>query len=230
MGAGGKGVQALDAVRKAMLDQKLQRAVGDRGLVAKAIGRKPRQHIIGPKRLVLLKQDFQHAAANRGQSCPGSGGDRFGPRQRFAGAVGVIMHRKGRVNHGRIWVCVWFGRLRHDEGDLLLREGMVRAQAGRCALCDRVCSPASVLAPDFEWQKAPLPVRRALSDRNTGTDGTKRFSIESDQAFLAEKSLQIRFGARAEVTDHLCRRDTAHPAGDSEATGGARHVPSLARQ
>ena len=46
--AGGKGVQPLDAVRKPMLHQELQRAIGDGGLIAEPLGRQTVQHIIGP--------------------------------------------------------------------------------------------------------------------------------------------------------------------------------------
>ncbi len=68
MQAGGKSVQAADAVGKAVFFQEFQRAVGHGRLIAKAFGRQPRQHIIGPHGAVRLKQDFQHPAAHRRQA------------------------------------------------------------------------------------------------------------------------------------------------------------------
>jgi hypothetical protein len=41
MDAGGKGVQALDAVGKPLFHKELQRAIGDRGLVAEPVGGQP---------------------------------------------------------------------------------------------------------------------------------------------------------------------------------------------
>ncbi len=59
MHAGGKGVQAADAMRKALGHQKFQRAIGDRRFVAKTFGGKALQHIIGPKRAMFFQQDLQ---------------------------------------------------------------------------------------------------------------------------------------------------------------------------
>lgn len=64
MGAGDKGVQPLDPMGKAVLHQKIKRAIGGWRLGA------PVQHfedLVGPKGTVFLKQDFQHPFARRGQ-------------------------------------------------------------------------------------------------------------------------------------------------------------------
>jgi len=112
--AGGKGVQPLDAVGKAVVHQKLQRAIGDGGLVAETIGGKTRQHVIGTKRLVLLQQDLQHPAADRGQADPGGGGHLRGAGKGVSGAMGMVMHRKGQIGGGAtgaVGVVVLVGHL-----------------------------------------------------------------------------------------------------------------------
>ena len=96
--AGGEGVQPADAVGKPLFHKELQRAIGDRRLVAEAVGGQPVQHVIGPQRAVCLQQDLQRAAAHRGQ-----------PRRRSAAvsasarastsprAMGVVMRGKGQI-------------------------------------------------------------------------------------------------------------------------------------
>lgn len=97
MGAGGKGVQALDAVGKTLIDQKLQRAIGDGGLVAEPLGGKAGQHVIGPQRAVFFQQYLQHPLAHRGQPRAGGQSDRLGPRQGIAGAKVMVMRSKGQI-------------------------------------------------------------------------------------------------------------------------------------
>lgn len=57
--AGGKSVQAADAMGKALIFKELKRAIGNRGLVAETLGGQSLQKVIGPHRPVALKKDFQ---------------------------------------------------------------------------------------------------------------------------------------------------------------------------
>ena len=97
MDAGCKGVQPLDSMGKALFHQKLQRAIGDGGLVAKALGRKPRQHVIGPQRPMLFQQDFQDTPSHGRQARAVDAGQSLGPDQRILRAMRVVMHRKGKI-------------------------------------------------------------------------------------------------------------------------------------
>lgn len=67
VGAGDKGVQPLDLVSKAVLDQKIQRPVGHGRLRAEPFFAQAVEDVIGAKRAVFLQQDFQHPAAYRGE-------------------------------------------------------------------------------------------------------------------------------------------------------------------
>ena len=100
MDAGSEGVQALDAVGKALIDKEFQRAIGDGGLVAVAFARQSRQHVIGPQGLVLFQQDLQHPATDGGQPRAGGGSQRLGPFQRVMRAMGMVMRREGQVGLG----------------------------------------------------------------------------------------------------------------------------------
>jgi zinc transport system substrate-binding protein len=97
MHAGGKGIQAVDAVRQPLFHKEIQRAVGDRGLVAKAIGGQPLQHVIGTKGAVILQQDFQHAAAHGGQSRAVGRGHRIGAGQHIGTAIAMVMRRESKI-------------------------------------------------------------------------------------------------------------------------------------
>lgn len=98
--AGGKGVQPPDAVGKAKVHQKLQRAIGNRGLVAKAFGGKALQHVISAHGPVLFQQDFKHPPPDRGEPRPRSGSQSLGPVQGIGRATGVVMAGKGKVGRG----------------------------------------------------------------------------------------------------------------------------------
>lgn len=116
MGAGGKGVQALDAMGKALIHQKLQRAVGDGRLVAEAFGGKAGEDVIGPQRLVFLQQDLQNPAADRGHSGAGRPGQRLGPVKGVLRALGMVMCGKGQVGHRAAGAIVRIGHGAHSEG------------------------------------------------------------------------------------------------------------------
>ena len=51
-----KSIQSLSV----LVEQEIQRPVGDRRVRALPFGGKPRQHVIGAHRAVLLQQDLQH--------------------------------------------------------------------------------------------------------------------------------------------------------------------------
>ena len=100
MHAGGKGIQAADAVGQPCLDQKIQCAIGDGGLVAETFGGKALQHVIGAQRAVFLQQDFQHAAADGGQPRALFLRDPFGACQRITCTMGMVMPREGQIRRG----------------------------------------------------------------------------------------------------------------------------------
>ncbi len=62
MGAGDEGVEPFDLVRETVVDEKLQRPVGHGRLRSEAGLAQAVEHVIGPERAVLLKQDFQRLA------------------------------------------------------------------------------------------------------------------------------------------------------------------------
>ena len=97
MHAGGKGVQALDPVCETLLDKEIQRAIGDGGLIAEALGGKAGQHVISAKRLVFLQQDFQHTAADGSEARAGGCGQFLGPRQSILRAMRMVMRGKGQI-------------------------------------------------------------------------------------------------------------------------------------
>jgi len=100
MHAGGKGVQPAHAMGKALIDKEFQRAISHRRLIAEAFGRQPLQHVIGPQRLVVLQQDFQHPPSHRGEARALSGRQRLGPRQHIGGAMAVVVPGKGGTRIG----------------------------------------------------------------------------------------------------------------------------------
>jgi zinc transport system substrate-binding protein len=108
---GGKGIQALDAVGKALLCQEFQRAIGDGGLVAKPLGGEALQHLISAKGAVAFEQDLERAAAHRGHAQALFGGDGLGAGQSLGAAGGVIMAREGEI--GRVAAKAAVGMIRH---------------------------------------------------------------------------------------------------------------------
>ena len=97
MDAGRKGVQPLDPMGKALFHQKLQRAIGDGGLVAIALGRKPCQNVIGPQRAMLFQQDLQYTPPHGRQARAIDAGQSLSPDQRIFCTMRVVMHRKGKI-------------------------------------------------------------------------------------------------------------------------------------
>jgi hypothetical protein len=98
--AGGKGVQTVDTVDKALFDKEIKRTVGHGGLVAETIFGQPLQHIICAKGVVGFEQDLQHAAAHGRQAHTFGGGQGIGAGQHITGAARVIVPRKGKVGRG----------------------------------------------------------------------------------------------------------------------------------
>ena len=106
MHAGGKGVQAADAVDKALLFQKFQRAIGDRRLVAKTFGGEAVQQLIGAKGAVCLQQDLQHPAPHRGQPLRPTLQHALGPAKRIGGTAPMVMRGKGQIRRGTAGAAV----------------------------------------------------------------------------------------------------------------------------
>jgi hypothetical protein len=92
--AGGEGVQAADAVRKALFFTGIPARDRRRGLVAEAFGREAFKHVIGAKRAGFPAESpaCGGAPASGARRSPASS---LGPRQHIARAMGVVMMRKG---------------------------------------------------------------------------------------------------------------------------------------
>lgn len=95
MHAGGKGVQAADAVGKPLFLKEFKGAVGNRGLVAEALGGQTLQHVIGPHGTMRLGQYLQHAATYGGKAQTPFGGQRLGLCKQVSGAMRMIMLVEG---------------------------------------------------------------------------------------------------------------------------------------
>ena len=113
--AGGKGIHPLNAVRKPLIHQKIQGAVGHRGLVAKPFGSKALQHLIGTQSAVILQQNLQHPPADRGQPYPLRLGKGLGPLHYIAGTMRMVMARKGQIG-GRAAKAIMGVIMRQEEG------------------------------------------------------------------------------------------------------------------
>jgi zinc transport system substrate-binding protein len=97
MHTGGEAIQAVDAVDKALLEQKIQRTVCNRRLIAVTIRGKALQHIISAHGAVAFQQDFQHAATDRRQPDAMGGGQCIGTGQHIGRAMHMIVFGKGEV-------------------------------------------------------------------------------------------------------------------------------------
>ena len=91
MGAGHEGVQPLDPVDEALFRQKLQRAIGDRGLRAHPLFAKDVENLIGSNGAMLLQQDLQNEAAERCKLHACGAAVFIGCSQNIAEAMGVIV-------------------------------------------------------------------------------------------------------------------------------------------
>ena len=89
--AGHIGVEPFDPVRKPGLDQKRQRAVGDRRLGAMSVPLEPPQDIVGASRRVIFKQDLENPAPGRSQPQAAIGAHGFSSNDGRAHAAGVIV-------------------------------------------------------------------------------------------------------------------------------------------
>ena len=98
--AGDIGVQCLDFVGEPGLDQKIESAVGDRGLCAQTSGCQLRQYIIGPQRTVLCQQDFERTPPNWRETQTGRCAMRFGAGQgAFYTRRVIVVLETDRVRH-----------------------------------------------------------------------------------------------------------------------------------
>jgi hypothetical protein len=95
VGAGHEGVQATDAVREPLLDQKVEGAIGDRWLVAVAVLGETIQNFVGAKRPVGLEQDLESAATDRREARAARFGECVGLREEIMGATIMIVGGKG---------------------------------------------------------------------------------------------------------------------------------------
>lgn len=91
---GNEGVQPFDAVRKPMFHQKIQRAISNRRLGREPAFSKYVEDVIGAKRTMFEKQDFEHFLTHRCQLQPcrvTMGSSRFNTA---AHAMGMVMGLK----------------------------------------------------------------------------------------------------------------------------------------
>ena len=97
------GVQTTHAMGQPLLDQKIQRAIGNRRLTTKPVLGQALQHLIGTKGAVRFEQYLKRATANRGQADAVLGGLPFGGLQHRLGACRMIVVVKG-IDLQRVWV------------------------------------------------------------------------------------------------------------------------------
>src|SRR6056297_2325153 len=94
MGAGDKGVEAFNLVRKTIGDKEFKRPVGHGWLRAEAGVAQAVEHFVGSERAVLLQKNFQRFAANRRESQPFRLAMRLGRSEPGADARPVIVFFK----------------------------------------------------------------------------------------------------------------------------------------
>jgi hypothetical protein len=107
--AGGKGIEPPDAMRETVIDQELQRAVGDRRLIAEAAFGKLFQNLVGAHRPMRRQQDLQCPAPHRRQADAAALAEGIGLGKDAIGAKRVIMGLEGQ----RPRLGLGFGRCSH---------------------------------------------------------------------------------------------------------------------
>ena len=100
--AGDEGISALDPMNKAIVAQKLERAIdGDRRRPGPI--RQPFNDFVGPEWFVAREQSFEHVPTHRRQPLRTRGAQRFGVGDGRAGAAAVIV--VGRWKNCRRHCC-----------------------------------------------------------------------------------------------------------------------------
>lgn len=90
-----------------VIDQKLERAIGDGGLMAKPFGGQTLQDLISPHGAMFFEQDLQGPAPHWGQSQTALLGQSFGMGERAGGAMVVVMCIKSLCH--RLWLLAFWG-------------------------------------------------------------------------------------------------------------------------
>ncbi|MBZ0122618.1 MAG: hypothetical protein K8F31_01875 [Roseovarius sp.] len=91
MGAGDKGIEALDPVGKALRDKKIERPVGHRRLRTESLVPQPVENVVGALCPVIVQQDFQHPPAHRRELQTSRAAMGIGGRDRGLDAGAVIV-------------------------------------------------------------------------------------------------------------------------------------------
>ena len=91
MGAGGKGVQASDAVGKPVFDKEIEGTIGDGRLLSEPVLRQPVQNVVSAEGPVFRQQDFQGPPPHRCEPGACLGADFLGLFQSGLGAGTVVM-------------------------------------------------------------------------------------------------------------------------------------------
>ena len=92
--AGDIGIQPLNAVGQTGFGEKIQRAIGDRWLSGMAFLAQTLEDVIGPKRAMLLKQNFQYTPPHGRQAQTFSGSPLFSGFQAVRDAAGMVVVMK----------------------------------------------------------------------------------------------------------------------------------------
>lgn len=100
MQAGRKGVQPLQTMCQTMLNQKLQRAIHNRRLVAESFCCETVQNLIGAHRAMGFQQDFQRAPPDRCQPRALGRQNFLRHVQRMCLTGVMIVRRKSRAGKG----------------------------------------------------------------------------------------------------------------------------------
>jgi hypothetical protein len=91
MHAGDEGVTAFNAMHEPLLAQKVERAINGDRRDARSAHRQPIDQLIGAEWQMACKQRLQHAAAHRREPLIARGANRFGTRDRVAGATAMVV-------------------------------------------------------------------------------------------------------------------------------------------
>lgn len=91
MGAGGKGVQASDAVGKPMFDKEIEGTIGDGRLLSEPVLRQPVQNVVGAEGPVFREQYFQGPSPHWCKPGACLGADSLGLFQGGLGTSAMVM-------------------------------------------------------------------------------------------------------------------------------------------
>lgn len=99
--AGGEGIKAGNAMRKAVVAQEVQGAIGHGGLSGMSFTDQQLKHLVSAERAMGIGKNFQHTLAHRGQAQAFCLYYPLGPGNRIIAAAVVVMGMEGGIlGHG----------------------------------------------------------------------------------------------------------------------------------